>query len=148
MICSLRFKKDVLILKMLLWILCFWFWSYTLSKLLFLFFLCNFCSFFSYVTGVLVTNLFTLLLIDRYILAIHQIITHKEHLGYSFWSVAIFWTTSEALTPWSLQQKVPKTTSKSFSLSNSLKKSPFFSVLMYAMYDHPRYFKFKRKHQK
>ena len=33
MICSLKFKKDVVILKMLLWILCFWFWSYALCKL-------------------------------------------------------------------------------------------------------------------
>ena len=48
-----------------------------------------------------VTNHFSLLLIDRYILAIQQIITHKEHLRYSFWSVVIFWTSSEALAPWS-----------------------------------------------
>ena len=34
MFCSLKFKKDVVILKMLLWILCFWFWSYAPSKLL------------------------------------------------------------------------------------------------------------------
>ena len=27
MICSLKFKQEV-ILKMLLWVLCFWFWSY------------------------------------------------------------------------------------------------------------------------
>ena len=65
------------------------------------FFLCNFCSFFGYVGGVLVTNLFSLLLIDRYILAIEQIITREEHLWYSFWSVAFFWTASEALAPWS-----------------------------------------------
>ena len=72
----------------------------TMGKLL-LFFLCNFSSFFSYVRGIPVTNHFSLLLIDRYILAIQQIITHKEHLRYSFWSVAIFWTSSEALAPWS-----------------------------------------------
>ena len=67
---------------------------------LLLFFQCNF-SVFSYVGGIPVTNHFSLLLIDRYILAIQQIITHKEHLRYSFWSVAIFWTSSEALAPWS-----------------------------------------------
>ena len=39
---------------------------------------------FSYVGGIPVTNHFTLLFIDRYILAIQQIITHKEHLRYSF----------------------------------------------------------------
>ena len=50
---------------------------------------------FSYIRGVLVTNIFSLLLIDRDILAIQQIITHEEHLQYSFWSVAIFWTASE-----------------------------------------------------
>ena len=55
----------------------------TMGQLL-LFFLCNFSSFFSYVGGILVTNHFSLLLIDRYILAIQQIITHEEHLRYSF----------------------------------------------------------------
>ena len=55
----------------------------TMDQLL-LFFLCNFSSFFSYVGGIPVTNHFSLLLIDRYILAIQQIITHKEHLRYSF----------------------------------------------------------------
>ena len=124
MICSLKFKNDV-IFKMLLWILCFWFWSYALSKLfislplwikltmgeLLLFFLCNFSSFLSYAGGILVTNHFSLLLIgDRYILAIQQIITHEKHLRYSFSTVSIFWTASEALTPWSYQQKVAKTT--------------------------------------
>ena len=140
---------------MLLWILCFWFWSYTPSivillalwiKLtmnhLLLFFLCNFCSFFSYVGGVLVTNLFSLLLADSYILTIQQIITHEEHLRYSFWSVAIFWTASEALAPSSQQQKVAKTASKPFSLNNSSQKPPFFVVLMYALCGHPRYFEF------
>ena len=53
-------------------------------------FLCNFSSFFSYVRGIPVTNHFSLLLIDRYILAIQQITTHKEHLRYSFWSAATF----------------------------------------------------------
>ena len=66
---------------------------------LLLFFLCNFSSIFSYVGGIPVTNYFSLLLIDRYILAVQQIITHKEHLQYSFWSVPIFWTSSEALAP-------------------------------------------------
>ena len=66
---------------------------------LLLFFLCNFSSIFSYVGGIPVTNHFSLLLIDRYILAVQQIITHKEHLQYSFWSAPIFWTSSEALAP-------------------------------------------------
>ena len=65
---------------------------------------------------------------------------HEEHLQYSFWSEAIFWTASEALALWSQQQKVAKTTSKSLSLSNSSQKLPFFAVLMYALYGHPRYF--------
>ena len=51
---------------------------------LLLFFLCNFSSFFSYAKDILVINHFSLLLIDRYILAIHYIITHEEHLQYSF----------------------------------------------------------------
>ena len=68
---------------------------------LLLFFLCNFSSFLSYVRGIKVTNHFSLLLTDGYILTIQQIITHKEHLRYSFWSVAIFWTSFEALAAWS-----------------------------------------------
>ena len=120
-------------------------WIKLTMGLLLLFFLCNFRSFFSYVGCTLITNFFSLLLIDRYILAIQQIITHKEHLRYSFWSVAIFWTASEALAPWSQQQKVAKTTSKSLSLSSSSQKSPFFAVLMYVLYSHLRYFKFKWK---
>ena len=55
----------------------------TMGQLL-LFFLCNVSNFFSYVGGILVTNHISLLSIDRYILAIQQIITHKEHLRYSF----------------------------------------------------------------
>ena len=34
-------------------------------------------------------------------LAIQQTATHKEHLWYSFWSEAIFWSSSETLAPWS-----------------------------------------------
>ena len=68
---------------------------------LLLFFLCNFSSFFSYVGGIPVTNHFSRLLIDMFILAIQQIVTHKEYLLYSFWSVAIFWSSSQALAPWS-----------------------------------------------
>ena len=59
----------------------------------------HFSSFFSYVGGILVTKHFSVLLIDRYILAIQQIIAHEEYLRYSFWSVAIFWTESETLAP-------------------------------------------------
>ena len=54
------------------------------------FFLWNFSSFLAYAAGVLGTNLFSQFVIDRYILAIQQIVTHEEHLQYSFWSVAIF----------------------------------------------------------
>ena len=39
-----------------------------------------------------------------------------------------------------------KTASMSFSLSNSSQKSSFFAVLMYPLYGHPGYFKFKGKH--
>ena len=103
MICSLKFKEEVIlnmpchgkdvapdvvllvlklcpiqvVISLSLWI------KLTMGQLL-LFFLCNFSSFFSYVGGIPVTNHFSLLLIDRYILAIQQIITHKEHLRYSF----------------------------------------------------------------
>ena len=52
--------------------------------------------FFIYVRRVLVATLFSLLLIDRYIIGI--IVAHEEHLWY--WSEAIFWTASDALTPW------------------------------------------------
>ena len=61
----------------------------TMGQLL-LFFLYNFSSFFSCIGGIPVTNHFALLLIDRYILAIQQIITHKEYFRYSFLSLVIF----------------------------------------------------------
>ena len=90
MICNLKFKKDILILIMLLCAFGFeaiphpsCYLTSIMDKThgqLLLFFLCNFCSTFSYVGGVLVTNLFSLLLIDKYILAIQEIITHKECL--------------------------------------------------------------------
>ena len=77
---------------------------------LLLIFLCNFSSFFSYVRGTLVTNYFSVrVLIHRYLLAIQQIIIHKEHLRYPFWSIA----------------------------SNSSRKSPFFADQMYALYRYP-----------
>ena len=40
-----------------------------------------------------------------------------------------------------------KTASKSFSLSNSSQKLPFLLFWMYFLYDHPNFFKFKRKYQ-
>ena len=40
-----------------------------------------------------------------------------------------------------------KTNSKSSSLSSSSQKSPFFAVLMNALYVHPRYFKLKQKYE-
>ena len=43
-------------------------------------FFVQFLQLFSYIGGVLVTNLFSLLLTDRYILAIQQIMTQEEHL--------------------------------------------------------------------
>ena len=76
--------------------------------------------------GTLITNHFSLLFFDRYILVILQTTTHEEHFRLSFWSVAIFWTAWEAWAPWSQQQKVPKTTQKSFSLSNFSRKLPYF----------------------
>ena len=90
----LKLCPTQVVISLPLWI------DITMGQLL-LFFLCNFSSFFSYVRGIPVTNHFSLLLVGRYILAIHQIITHKEHLRYIFWSVVIFWTSSEALAPWS-----------------------------------------------
>ena len=77
MIWSLRFKKNVLVLKMLLWILCLWFclklypvqvvisvplWiKLAMGQFLLLIFLCNFCSLFSYAGGALLANLSPLL---------------------------------------------------------------------------------------
>ena len=72
------YLKNAMV-KMLLWIFCFWFWSYAPSKLLShfhygqnslwasycYFFLCNFSNIFSYVGVIPVTNHFSLLLIDK-----------------------------------------------------------------------------------
>ena len=57
---------------------------------LLLFFLHNVSIFFSYVGGIPATYHFSLFLIDKYILAIQQIITHKEHLRYSFLNLLNF----------------------------------------------------------
>ena len=65
-----------------------------------LFFCETSASFLAYVGGVLGTNLFhSLLMINKYLLAIQQIRTHEEYLRYTFRSVAIFWTASEVLAP-------------------------------------------------
>ena len=68
-------------------------------------------------------------------------------MQYSFLSVAIFWTASETMAPSHNNRKWQKIFSKSFSQSNSSRKSLFFAVLMYVLYRHPRYFKFRRKFQ-
>ena len=67
MLLVLKLYSIQVVISLPLWI------KLTMGQLL-LFFPCNFCSFFSYVGGVLVTNLFSLLLIVKYILAIQQII--------------------------------------------------------------------------
>ena len=40
-----------------------------------------------------------------------------------------------------------KTASNSISVNSSSQKSPFCDFLIYALYGHPRYFKFKRKYR-
>ena len=140
----LKLRAIQVVILLLLWI------KLTMGLLL-LFFMCNFSICFSCVGGILVTNHFSLLVIDRYILAIQEIIIHQKHLRYSFWAAAIFWTALEDLAPWLQEQKVAKTTSKSLWLSNSSQKSPFllFTVTpdMYTLYGHPRNLKFKQKYQ-
>ena len=109
---------------------------------LLLFFLCNFCSFFSNVGGVLVTNLFSLLFIDRYILAIQEIITM------SFCDILFNLQRSSELSQkrWHHGHNKRKWL-KHPQCHNSSQKPPFFAVLMFSLYDHPRYFKFKQKYQ-
>ena len=151
MICSLKFKKEVVILKMKLcpiqvvislplWI------KRTMGQSLLFF--CATSAFFL-ATRYSCNEPFSTVywLIGSYILAIQQIITNKDQMRYSFWSVAIFWTSPDVLGPWSKQQKVVKATSNSFLLSSSWQKLTFFAVLMYALYSHPRHFKFKQKYQ-
>ena len=98
-------------MKLLLWILCSWFWSYgvfvVISFPLWINLnMAHLLLFFSVQRPQLfLTNLFSVLLFDRYILAIQQIITHGEHLRYYFWSIAISWTASEALVPWQNNRK-------------------------------------------
>ena len=88
------------------------------------FFVCNFCSLLRYVRGVLVTNHFSLFLTGTYIWAIHQTITHKEHLRCPYWSVAIFSIASEVFESWSSQKKVPKQS-----------QSQFFKVNIFQCFD-------------
>ena len=139
MICSLKFKKEFLALKMMLLILCFeafnlypiqvvislpWWIKHTMRQLL-IFFLWKCLSFFSYVGGALVFNFFSVILFDKHILAIQQTITHEEDLWHSFWSVTICWTAAEALVPWSKQQKMAK---KSFYDVCSVQPPQIFHV--------------------
>ena len=97
MVFSLKFKKDVVILKMLLWILCFGFdgmphpscyltsiMNKTHHEPVIALFSLQLQQLFSYLRGILVTNHFSMFLTDRYILAIQQIIRQEKHLRNSF----------------------------------------------------------------
>ena len=101
----------------------------TMGQLL-LFFLSNFSSFFNLSHSCPRNQPSSLLLIDRYILAIQQSELPQEpcHHGHK-------------------NRKWLKTASKSFSLTYSSQKSTFFAVLIYTRYGHHRYFKFERKYQ-
>ena len=94
MICSLKFKKDVFLKNVA--------WDFVLLFLVLLHPNCYFTSIMDkthhgpviaetsaaflacVVRGVLGANLFSQFVIERYILAIEQIITHEKHLRYSF----------------------------------------------------------------
>ena len=109
MICRLKFKKDVRTLlsqkccskfdgfgfEAMPHLICFllYLWiKLTIDQLL-PFFLCNFSSF-SATSEVFLTNHFSVPLTDKYILAIQQIMTHREHLRNS-------WRSSEVpQKPW------------------------------------------------
>ena len=85
-----------------------------------LLFPCNYSSFFSYVGDLLVTNRFPLLLM----------------IGI-FWLLNLF-SPSNSLSVKKIFHSI---------IHSFIQKSPFFAVLMYSLYDHPRYFKFQRKYQ-
>ena len=113
----------------------------TMCQLLF-FFLWNFSSFFSWRRRCPRNQLFSTvcywLISIFWLFSKFWIITHEEHLRYTFWSVAIFWAVSEALAPCSEQQKVTKTILKSFSLTNPPKShhsSLFWCILCTATPD-------------
>ena len=158
MTCSLKFKQKrccylknvaldfvLLVLKLCpiqvvislpLWI------KLTMGQLL-LFFLCNFSSFFSYAKDILVINHFSLLLIDRYILAIQHIITHEERSSDTLWSVS--W--SSELPQNRLHHSHNNSSLKVIFTKQFLTKAPFFAVLTDSLYSHLRYLKFKGKYQ-
>ena len=84
-------KKNVFKRCFLLWILCFWFWSYTPSKLLLKFhYRYSYCSFFCATSAAFLATMLRrrcpsnkpfVTVIDWYILAIQQTITHEDY----FW---------------------------------------------------------------
>ena len=88
--------------------------------------LCNFSSFFSYVGGILITNHFSLLLIERYILTIQQIITHEEHLRHFFLICNDLLNCLRSLGTMVITTQLAKTASNSFSRSYSSQKVTIF----------------------
>ena len=120
----------------------------TMGQLL-LFFLCNFSSSFSYVGGIPVTTHFSLLLIDRYsyILVIQQIRTHKRSICDSLFD--LLRSSELPQKPWHhghSNRKWLKQPQSHFHWAIP-HRSRHFSLLMYALYGHPRYSKFKRKYR-
>ena len=74
------FGFEAMFLQFVIWLSL---WIKIIRSQLFFSFLCNFSSFSSYVGGIVVTKHFSLLLIDRYVLVIQQIITPQEYLRYT-----------------------------------------------------------------
>ena len=129
MICSLKFKNVVflenvdwdfvlllLVLKLypIQVVISLPLWIKLIMDQLLLFYLWNFSSFFSLRQRCPRNQPFSQFVIDRYILAIQQIITHKERLRYTFWSVETSWTASDTMAPRPLHRKWLKQTQSHF----------------------------------
>ena len=113
---------------------------------LFVLFLCNFCRVFRYVEWILVTKLFSLSLTDLFsfpakyntqgaFLIIFLICSNLLKCLRSF-GIIVIGTESVLM---SLKQ--------SFSSSNSSRKLLFYTVLIYSLNSHHRYFNFNQKYQ-
>ena len=113
-----------------------------------LFFLCNIFSLFSYVGGVLISNLSSMLLIDdMYAFGFSANYNTRGPFTIPFLICSDLLNCPRSDDTIVITTEMAKTASKLFSPSNSSQKPPFFAVLMYSLYDHPRYFKFNRKHK-
>ena len=162
MICSLKLKKDVVVLKNVALDLCFWFWNYASSQLLSHFHYgqnspwSSYCSFFCATSAALFVT---------------SEVSLQQTIFHWYWLIGIFWLFSKLYNtqgafailflicsdllnvpqkPWyhsHHNRKWLKQPKSYLHWTIPHKRRLFFAVLRCVLYGHPRYFKFKWKYQ-